>query len=152
MAALSSWDLLDAGGDSAQDGSVREDVGAVKPQKVGRGRWTNHVLSLVKWPGVRGAGRGLPDYPTLPPAPADLGRRDKEEPGVALREEGHQGGPVLGPERHRAVPRKWGGRSLLLHWESKGLQEGLPGGRRRQLPGGRGTGGPCTGMGLEGAR
>lgn len=58
-----------------------------------------HVLSLVKWLS-QGAEGPLNLSPTLPPAPALIwGGGDKEEPGVALREEGASGRSVLGPER-----------------------------------------------------
>lgn len=81
---------------TALDGSVREDVGAVTARGEEGGQVDQpHVLSLVKWPGVRGAGRGLL---RLFPNPASCtllliwGGGGQEEPGVALREEGASGG------------------------------------------------------------
>lgn len=103
---------------TALDGSVWEDVGAREAAGGGEGQVDQpHVLSLVKWPVVRGAGRGLSNLPpTLPPAPALIWAcRDKEEPGVALKEEGASGRSVLGPERIGQCPQVERVLTSLLH-------------------------------------
>lgn len=66
VAVLSSRDLLDAGGGSTGWLGLGGCQGAHEAARGGEGQVDQpHVLSLVKWPVVRGAGRG---HLNLPPA------------------------------------------------------------------------------------
>lgn len=82
----------------------------------------------------------------------DLGMREQGRacPSLPLWRRGHQGGQCWALSTWGSA-RKWGGRSRPSSTEIWGLQEGLPGATETATRG-WGTGGPCTGMGLEGVR